>query len=77
MKLTSIKGVTSAESLRIWALENYEAGASTLVECYTLQDLRDNFFRDGKWDLDLVLALVDIWADREANADYARRTAQW
>lgn len=68
MRLTSMKNVKTVQDLKDWALANYEAGASTLVECYNAKDLEESFVKNGKVDTALVRRLVGVWADREADA---------
>jgi hypothetical protein len=57
------------ESMKRWCMDNYENGASTMVECWADSDyaeLFDGVSVHGAWRI--LKATVSVYRDREADA---------
>ena len=64
------------QAMKDWANANYEKGADTIVECWSVADL-EKILAGAGGDLAKVLKfmgdLASVWAERQADADgYAR-----
>lgn len=61
-----LEACTCAQDLYDWALRNYSFQAvSVLVECYSLQELEDDFFQDGRLkDVRFLRMLIEEWQYR-------------
>jgi hypothetical protein len=62
-----ITHLSTAAEVMAYAEAHYnDGGWDVIVECWTLDDLRQARHLDGSWDG--VLGAVDVWADRQADA---------
>jgi hypothetical protein len=56
------------QTLKDWALANYENGADTLVECWGDEDYEEVIREHGADALAFIQRIAAVYADRQADA---------
>lgn len=69
---------TAIAAMQAWCVENYNSGADTMVECWSIDDYAQLIARcDG--DIALAWAdlksVADVYAERQADSQYYRDNA--
>ena len=62
------------EEAKAWALENYEKGADTFVECYSTSDWEEHLREAGseKAAWKMLKRLASVYRERQADARFHR-----
>jgi hypothetical protein len=56
------------QTLKDWALANYERGADTIVECWDDEDYEEVIREHGADALSFIQRIAAVYADRQADA---------
>lgn len=67
---------TDVQRLKDWAIQNYERGADTFVECWVDQDYQDLLDQEGSFEkaLEMLDRLRSIYEERQADARFHRES---